>query len=82
MAAGGAPGGAAGTSDATGGPGPAPDGGVGEPRGYTGWKAGLVVVAITAVIFSVLNLWARSIRDSRPRPTPPVTVTTPTTVAP
>ena len=45
-----------------------------EPRTYTGWKAGLVVVAITAVIFSVLNIWARNIRESRPRPTPAVTV--------
>jgi hypothetical protein len=49
-----------------------------EPRVYTGWKAGLVVVAITAVVFSVLNLIARDVREGRERPPAPVV----TTVAP
>ena len=44
-----------------------------EPRTYTGWKAGLVIVAITAVVFSVLNLLARDIREDRRRePAPAV----------
>jgi len=51
---------------------------VDEPRAYTGWKAGLVVVAITAVVFSVLNVVARNIREGRHRDPAPVV----TTVAP
>ncbi|HEX8003377.1 MAG TPA: hypothetical protein VF519_11855 [Mycobacteriales bacterium] len=45
-------------------------------RTYTGWKAGLVVVAVTAVVFTVLNLIARDIREGRDRRTPSPAVTT------
>lgn len=49
-----------------------------EPRTYTGWKAGLVIIAITAVVFSVLNLYARSLREGRRRdPAPAVTTGAP-----
>ena len=47
-----------------------------EPRTYTGWKIGLVIIAVTAVVFTVLNLVARDIREGRERaPSPTATVT-------
>lgn len=47
-----------------------------EPKTYTGWKAGLIVVAITAVVFSALNLLAREMREDRRQRRPAPTVTT------
>ena len=48
-----------------------------EPRSYTGWKAGLAIVAVTAVVFSVLNVVARNVREGRHRdPVPSPIVTT------
>ena len=47
-------------------------------RTYTGWKAGLVIVGVTALVFSVLNILAREMReDRRPRPAPVVTTVAP-----
>ena len=49
-----------------------------EPRTYTGWKAGLVVIAITAAVFGGLNLLAREMREDRRRePSPAVTTGAP-----
>lgn len=48
-----------------------------EPRGYTGWKAGLAIIAVTAVVFSVLNIVARNVREGRQRdPVPSPVITT------
>jgi hypothetical protein len=48
-------------------------------RTYTGWKVGLVIVAATFVLFSILNLVAKSARhpDDKVRPTPTVLTATP-----
>ena len=47
-------------------------------RTYTGWKIGLVIVAVTAVVFSILNVVARNIREGRDRsPSPVVTTVVP-----
>ena len=43
-------------------------------RVYTGWKAGLTVVALVVVVFSVLNVLINARRDDTPR-NPPKVVT-------
>jgi hypothetical protein len=51
----------------------------GTERTYTGWKVGLVIVAVTFVLFSILNLVAKSARHQRDpaRPAPTVLTATP-----
>jgi hypothetical protein len=48
-----------------------------EPRRYTGWKASLIAIAITFVVFAVLNVVARRYAPKH-RPTPPPTLVTAT----
>ena len=46
-----------------------------SPRTYTGWKAALLAIGACVVVYTALNLLARSTR-TQPRPTPAPTVIT------
>jgi antibiotic biosynthesis monooxygenase (ABM) superfamily enzyme len=49
-----------------------------EPRTYTGWKAGLLVVFAVVALISGLNLLAEAFRDNTPKfPGKVVTTVTP-----
>jgi antibiotic biosynthesis monooxygenase (ABM) superfamily enzyme len=48
---------------------------VDEPRTHTGWKAALLAIALTFVVFALLNLLGRATRPTPKRvPPPPIVV--------
>jgi hypothetical protein len=49
-----------------------------EPKTYTGWKAALLAIALTFVLFAVVNVLARHYAPRHhPAPSPTVVTVTP-----
>jgi hypothetical protein len=47
---------------------------VDERKTYTGWKAALLAIALTFVVFALLNILGKVTRPTPPHPAPSPTV--------